>query len=329
MTCEILHAGAKKVCTKLTLQAVGLIFITLIIGIYIRTQFSPPEAITDSVAFEVTQGMSVRDIADKAQILGLVRSSAILYVILTYSHDPTNIYAGTFTFNEAMSVFKVAEKLASNEIEKNLVRLTIPEGMRLTEIAQIAKKVLPDFDVDEYLVATENREGYLFPETYFVPKTFTAKDLIALQEKSYEENIQPIRSDIELSNLTEYEVLILASIVEREANDSESMKIVAGILQNRLAINMALQADASIEYILDKPLSKLTAEDLKIDSPYNTYLNTGLVPTPIGNPGNMAIEAVVHPTSTKYFYYITDEDGIFHYAETFSEHNRNIDKYLR
>jgi UPF0755 protein len=121
----------------------------------------------------------------------------------------------------------------------------------------------------------------------------------------------------------------LASIIEREANSPESMKMVSGILQNRLTIDMPLQADASIEYILDKPLNALLPEDLKIDSPYNTYLNRGLPPTPIGNPGLTAIEAVLEPTLSKYLFYITDETGEFHYAEDFDQHRANIQRYLR
>lgn len=105
------------------------------------------------------------------------------------------------------------------------------------------------------------------------------------------------------------EILALASIIEREANSPDSMKLVSSVLQNRLEIGMALQADASIEYVLDKPLKELTPEDLKIDSPYNTYLYTGLPPTPIGNPGLDAIMAVLQPAESEYFYYITDEEG--------------------
>jgi len=96
-----------------------------------------------------------------------------------------------------------------------------------------------------------------------------------------------------------------------------------------LQIGMALQADASIEYELDKPLSELTAADLELESPYNTYLNPGLTPTPIGNPGLQSIKAVLEPTESNYFYYITDENGTFHYAKTFEEHKLNVQKYLR
>ena len=123
------------------------------------------------------------------------------------------------------------------------------------------------------------------------------------------------------------QILILASILEREANTPESKGLVSSVLQNRIAVGMPLQADASIEYS-DKPW-ELTPDDLKIDSPYNTYTNPGLPPTPIGNPGLTAIEAVLSPTQSPYFFYITGKDGEFYYAETYDEHLLNIERYLR
>jgi UPF0755 protein len=135
--------------------------------------------------------------------------------------------------------------------------------------------------------------------------------------------------DFSKSPLSRDEVIVLASILEREANNERSMKMVSGILQNRIAADMPLQADASIEYVLSKPLKELTPNDLKIDSPYNTYLNKGLPPTPIGNPGLQAIEAVLSPQESQYFFYISDNDGNFHYARTYAEHLKNIDTYLR
>jgi UPF0755 protein len=319
---------------KIHIVLLALLSVSIIFSFFLRFQFTAPESFTQATAFEVTQGMTVREIADEAKKKGLVRSELLLYSILTYSYDPTDIYAGTYIFNEPTSVFGVAKKLADKDIEKNLVRITLPEGLRLTRIADIASSTLPDFDTVEYLSKTADLEGYMFPETYFVPETFTATDLVLLQRNTYEENVSPLRPDIEVSNFTEYEVLILASIIEREANDEESMKMVAGVLQNRLAINMALQADASIEYIFDTPLNELPPGQLATElretqSPYNTYLNRGLPPTPIGNPGIMAILAVLHPTPSENFFYLTAPDGQFYYSETFAKHTQYIAKYLR
>jgi UPF0755 protein len=280
---------------------------------------------------EIVSGQSVRDIAESVKEAEVVRSELLLYAALTYFHDPTNIYAGTYVFTGEQNLFAVADTLASNKIETNLTRLTIPEGMRLTKAAEIAATVLPDFNEADYIEAANELEGKLFPDTYFVPENFSAADLVRLQQNTYQEKLTELQSDFEKSDLTEDEVIILASILEREANDETSMKMVSGILQNRLEIDMALQADATIEYALSVELNELPAGQLatelrETDSPYNTYLNRGLPPTPIGNPGLTAIEAVLNPTASEYFYYITDSDGEFYYARTYQEPLINIEQ---
>lgn len=311
-----------------------ILLTALFLIIYVRSLLNPPTAFVGQQQFEITEGMSVRDIAQEAHVQGLVRSELFLYALLTYSHDPTRIFAGTYIFTEPVTVFGVAEKLAANDIENNLVRLTIPEGVSLQKTAEIAEVVLPFFHTDEYLVLTGGLEGMLFPETYFVPEDFTAADLVELQQTTYEENVAPLRQKITASGFSEREVVTLASIIEREANDEASMKMVSGIFQNRLEIGMPLQADATIEYELGVPLGELPEGQLaselrETQSPYNTYLNTGLTPTPIGNPGLMAITAVLEPTPSEYLYYITGNDGEFYYAQTLQGHNANINSYLR
>ncbi|MFT5849594.1 MAG: UPF0755 protein [Patiriisocius sp.] len=311
------------------------VIIALVLFFYIRLLLTAPNSFLPMTEFEVERGMSARDIAAAAKEEGIVRSELMLYTVIAYSYDPSTIYAGEYAFKTPVGLFDVAKKLATQDIVHDTIPLTIPEGVRLTQIAEIATNTLnDDFDPEEYLVLTKDKEGYLFPETYFVPETFTAEELVELQNDAYEAFIDPLRAKIEVSAFTEYEVLVLASIIEREANDEGSMGMVAGILQNRLDINMALQADASIEYVIDTPLNELAPGQLaselrETDSPYNTYLNTGLPPTPIGNPGSMSILAVLDPIPSDNFFYITDADGQFYYAETFAEHNRNIARYLR
>lgn len=290
---------------------------------------APPALQEGGVNLVVSRGMSVQSIAQEAKQRGIVRSSLLLSTILTKSYDPTKIYAGTYRFEKAQSVFEVARKLASTEVDDTLRTLTIPEGTTRESIASIAQAAIPSFDAEAFLAITENKEGYLFPDTYFVPEEFTAQELADLLMETYHARVEPLNDVMASSTFSEYEVLILASILEREANSEESMRMVSGILQNRLEIGMALQTDASIEYALHKPLSELTSEDLDMDTPYNTYLYPGLVPTPIGNPGLTAIEAVLHPEHTEYFYYITGDDGNFYYAKTFDEHKANIARYLR
>jgi UPF0755 protein len=312
-----------------------LIIALIIIAVLCAAGFAWFSYITASPEFStgatlhIKRGMSVGAIAEEAKRAGIVKSPLILYAVLTYTYDPTRIFAGTYRFDTPHSVFEVARKLARNDVDQTLKTITIPEGVTRKDIAKIAQAQLVDFDVNAFLELTKNNEGYLFPETYFVTEEFSEEELVTLLTETYASAIHPYQEAIEQSSFSEYEVLILASILEREANDEESMKTVSGILQNRLEIGMALQTDASVEYVLDKPISELTSNDLRIDTPYNTYMYPGLVPTPIGNPGLQAIEAVLYPIESEYFYYITGNDGIFYYAEDFEAHKQNIQTYLR
>ncbi len=276
----------------------------------------------------VEKGMSVRQITIAAKDAGIVNSSMLLFSTLMLIHHPSKIYAGTYSFTQSQSVFDVARNLAQGNIDNELVTLTIPEGTSRNDIADIAQQLLEDFNTEEFLTETASKEGYLFPDTYHVPAQFSPTELQTLLTETFTKRTSSLKQRLETDTLSEYDVLIIASLLEREANSEESMRMVSGILQQRLRINMPLQVDASIGYVLHKPLSELKAEDLEIDSPYNTYKNKGLPPTPIGNPGMQAINAVLEPIDSEYLFYITTKDGIFHYAKTFEEHKRNIALYL-
>lgn len=277
----------------------------------------------------IEAGMDVRSIIAVLADANVVQSESLLYYALVLLHEPNSLKASSYVFESPLTTLEVANRLTEGDFDTDLIRFTNIEGERATLIAQRASVILPEFDPVAFVTMAEPLEGKLFPDTYFIPSSYTEEDLLDLLLETFDARLMPLAEKIAAHPLTLDEILVLASIIEREANDSESMKMVSGILQNRLDINMALQADASVEYVLDKPLSELTPDDLKIDSPYNTYLNTGLPPTPIGNPGLDSITAVLEPTVTENFFYITDDDGKFHYAETYNQHLRNIEKYLR
>jgi UPF0755 protein len=305
------------------------VFCALFLFLMVTYTNTPPSDFVIPTVITVIPGTTVKDITENLEAASVVRSGSLLYFILALLFEPTDIKASTYAFDAPLTTYEVAQKLTTGDFSSDLIRFTHFEGERATSIAARASMVLKDFDSKRFLERAVPVEGKLFPDTYFVPADFTADQLLELMLRTYEESLAPLQDAITASSLTTDEVIILASVIEREANSEESMKMVSGILQNRLAIGMALQADASIEYVLDKPLSELTPEDLKIDSPYNTYLNTGLPPTPIGNPGLTAINAVLFPTQSDYFYYITDDEGNFYYAKTYDEHLDNIDRYLR
>lgn len=296
---------------------------------YIAALNEPLDDFPVNRPINIEQGTEVKKITEILENEGVVQSDSLLYYALVLLYDSTDIKASSYVFEEPLTTFEIAERLTKGDFDTDLIRFTHFEGERVSLLAERAEAILPNFNATSFTAAAEPLEGKLFPDTYFVPTTYTDAELLELLSSTFDEKMLEIDELIQGSSYTLDKILILASIIEREANTVDSKKTISGIFQNRLNAGMPLQADASIEYVLDKPLSELTAEDLEIDSPYNTYLYPGLPPTPIGNPGLDAIMAVLEPTESEYYYYITDNDGEFHYAETYTKHLRNIEIYLR
>ena len=303
------------------------LFITCALIVYFAAK--PPTTFPIQVPVTIAEGMTVDEITKVLKESNVIRSRNLLYAVLLLNYDPTQIKAGTYTFLKPLTVNDVASQITNNGPQEALLTVTFPEGITAEAFADIAMDSLSEFDRDTFLKLAEIHEGTLFPDTYLIPFDFTAEELFALLQDTYTEKLKPLQEAIEQHTLSEQEVITLASIIEREANTSESMRMVSSVLQNRLEIDMALQADATIGYVQNPPFGDITPEALEIDSPYNTYLYRGLPPTPIGNPGLESIRAVLAPAETEYFYYVTGSDGNFYYAENFEEHKRNIARYLQ
>jgi len=306
----------------------GLLAIVLLLALF-WWETRPPAGFPVGTTITISRGLSAADIVKKLETEKAVRSSLFSHIILVTWYDPNNIKAGSYYFDTPLTAFAVMDRLTRDADGDTLVRLTLPEGYTIKEFALLATAALPQFDGTEFLNLADGMEGRLFPDTYYIPADFTAPELLDLLKTTYDQKIADKKELISTHPLKEDGVITLASLLEREANTPESMKIVSNILQKRLQLGMRLQVDASIEYVLGRPLNELKAEDLERDTPYNTYLYAGLPPTPIGNPGLDSINAVLEPADTEYLYYITDEDGNFHYAKTFDEHRSNIAKYLK
>ncbi len=324
--------GVKQSRTYVTyLLSVVIIGLLLALGVlaYGYVENKPPASFVTPATVIIEPGTNVKAIAEQLESEGIVKSGTLLYLAVVLFFEPTDVKASSYVFDEPLTTYEIALRLTQGDFDSDLVRFTHIEGERVKSIAKRAEASLKNFNAEEFVQLAEGSEGRLYPETYFIPADFSAEQLYALMKETFDSKLAPLTDEIEAHPLTLDEILTLASIIEREANSPESMGFVSGILQNRLTINMPLQADASIEYILDKPLQELVPEDLEIDSPYNTYLYRGLPPTPIGNPGLSAIEAVLRPTESEYFFYLTDDAGNFYYAVTYDEHLDNIERYLR
>ena len=220
--------------------------------------------------------------------------------------------------------------------------LTIPEGYDRRAIADLAKK---DGITGDYMKASESfkgfnparfgaqnpqsLEGFLFPATYDLPRKPNVDDLIARQLDAFTQYMDQVNMKYAKSkNLTPYDVLIIASMIEREAVVDKDRKLVAAVIYNRLSQGMPLQIDATIRYAENNWTKALTESDLHIDSPYNTYDNTGLPPTPIGNPGLASIQAAAHPADANYLYYVLKPDGCSHFfTASYSEFQQASAKY--
>jgi len=289
---------------------------------------TPPKDFPVGQPITIELGTSLRAVIDIAKENRLVRSKWLLFFELLQHHPNTPVLASTYIFDQPLSLTELASKLTQGDHATTLIKLTIPEGNSVNDIVTIATAKLDNFDADTFINLATGQEGYLFPETYHIPTNYTATELYTLLNTTFSEKVQTLEPALSAYNLTLTDIVILASILEREANTEESMKLVSGILQERLRLGIALQVDASMEYVLNKPLDELTAEDLKQESAYNTYLNRGLPPTPIGNPGLQSIKAVLYPTPSDYLFYLTGTDDNFYYARDFEEHKQNIARYL-
>lgn len=321
---------------KLLFIAAGILLLLAIslVG-YAFTQLKPVDSsVTETTSFVIPKGQAVQVIASRLEENGLVRNALAFRVLAKVEGFESSIQSGSFKLSPSMTPSEIGQTLTSGSED---VWITIPEGWRVEEIAaSLAEQELPLFDEEEFLSFARSDEGKLFPDSYLVPKEFTAQQVYFLLINTFETKVvEGLSQEIENAPLPLDEALVLASIIERESRGAEEMRQVAGILYNRLDIGMALQTDATLQYIEGynttqqswwSPPSVATKQ---VDSPYNTYLYPDLPPRPIANPGIDAISAVLNPAQNEYIFYIHDRQGRIHYATTLDEHNQNINRYLR
>jgi len=276
-----------------------------------------PPAGSSNVTLTIPPGSSVIKIGQILYENKLIRSPRIFQIFVRMSD--ISLQAGDYSLSPG-KLPSIAQALTTGREDE--VRITIPEGYRREQIAELLASKL-GIDPVEFIIKTGELEGYLFPDTYSFAKNSTADDIIQRLQNNFELKARNL-------NLTR-EDIILASIVEREALTQAEKPVVAGILKNRLNDGWALEVDASIQYIMGKPSDWWPTPllgDRKRKSPYNTYLNRGLPPGPIGNPGLVSLSAVKTPEKSDYYFYLHDKNGGIHYAATNAEHDANIAKYI-
>jgi UPF0755 protein len=328
----------KIIKTGFALSAVALLFfcIWLVQGIYTAPKTSPHEII-----FEVEIGKGAKTIAQSLRKKEVLKQE--LPFLLTYElfFFPKSLKAGEYAFSLPLSAKDVLSTLSEGKV--HLHPLTIPEGLTAKEISELLSSA--DFVRDENFLEAfsqteslssldreaQNLEGYLFPETYFLPKGTPSGEIILTMVSQFKEAFKvEWQKRAQEIGLTVREVVILASLIEKETSIPEEKNLVSSVFHNRLRIGMKLDCDPTIIYVLKHEgrfKDRLRTKDLKYDTPYNTYLYPGLPPGPICNPGRESLEAALYPAEENYLYFVSKNDRSHQFSRTFKEHQRAVIKY--
>ena len=292
------------------------LLISIFLVLYAKNLFLSVSPDTKTVNFLINKGSSVTLIGNNLKNAGLIKNAVVFKFYIQATDSQNKIQAGEFELSPSLTLIQTIEKLKKGPKE---ILVTIPEGLRREEIAVKYKEALKKDDafIKEFLNLTASKEGYLFPESYLFPQTASPAQIVKRLTATLNTKIKDVT----------YKQLIVASLLERETFADSEKPVVAGIIYKRLENDWPLQIDATLQYIKGdwKPVYSI---DKELNSPFNTYKNLGLPPSPICNPGLSSILASISPESSDYWYYIHDNDGKIHFAKDLDEHNQNISKYL-
>ncbi|MEK7101865.1 MAG: endolytic transglycosylase MltG [Patescibacteria group bacterium] len=307
---------------------VAFTFALLLVGGY-RVLFAAPADFPSSNIVSITRGASVPEVAAQLANAHIVAHPQLLRIMLRVSGQSTHIQAGTYLFKTPENLFTIAYRLVTGAYNLPPARITFPEGETVRDIAKRVHEVFPDISVADFTSEAQLYEGYLFPDTYLFLPSADADTIIKTMRENFTRKTASLSGGILASGHSLAEIVTMASLVEREARTIAVKRMVSGILWNRIKLGMPLQVDAVFGYIYGRDTYSPSFEDLKVDSPYNTYIYKGLPPGPIANPGLDSLDAALHPAKTDYLYYLTGTDSLMHYAATYAGHQANQRKYLR
>lgn len=309
-------------------------------------------------AISIPKGSSLGEISRVLKDQELISSETVFKALAVLSGSASKLQAGDYKFPENLSLTQLLGKLKSGEGASADAEVKVLEGWTLNDIATTLEargikqedffalagkppttttrtKAAPSLWSSQFPFLDDkpsgaSLEGYLFPDTYRFHKDATAEDVATKMLGNFDTKAAPlIANAAKESGRSAYDILKVASIVEAEVPHKDDRPIIAGIVWKRLSIGMGLQVDSTVNYVTDRGHASLTAEDLKIDTLYNTYKYRGLPPTPIGNPGLSAIEAAISPKESSYLYWLSAKDGTTIFSKTLDEHNTAKARYLK
>lgn len=302
--------------------------IFVIFVIFFHALFISPRDFPVGILIKVERGMTLDDISARLYEKDAIRSQFIFTTLVTLLAGDRGSLAGDYFFSIPETAWGMAERITRGEYGLDPIRITFPEGVTVAEIVEVLDSKLPSFDKWTFVRLSQGKEGYLFPDTYFFLPNVGPEEIIREMSENFENKLVALAETIEKSGKTQEEIIIMASIIEREAITFKDKQIVSGILWKRIEISMPLQVDAPFVYAINKGSFELTRADLKTDSPYNTYTRKGLPVGPIANPGLDSIIAAIEPAETQYLFYLSDRYSKMHYAKDFEGHKKNRRLYL-
>jgi UPF0755 protein len=341
---HIKHKDFSKISVK-TLKKIGagvliiLAFIIFFICFEIYVPINPGSH--ETISYTAKKGMGDDEISVDLQKMGIIRSNYFFrfYVIISLQHS--SLQAGDYNLSSRMSIYQIVKKMAKGDVIKN--EIIILEGWDSRDIAKYMesknicsqnhfialteKNYSSEFDFLADKPKDAGLEGYLFPDTYEIANGESCEDILLSILANFGQKLTPeMKTEIKNQKRSIFDIVTMASMLEKEVRTLDDKKIVSGILWKRIAIGMPLQLDATINYITNKSDPSVKIKDTKINSPYNTYKYIGLPKGPISSPGTASITAAIYPKKTNYWYYLSD--GVTHFSETFAQHQAAAVKYL-
>lgn len=333
---------------KKKLGIIGAISIisVILISVFIFTQIGPYDKNNKKdIVVEIPQGATTSTISDILYKNKLIKNKTMFKISVKLSNKAQHFKAGKYLFNQTYSNKEIIEDISSGKIYNDGIKITIPEGSTSKEIVSIlVGQKLGSEESYEKLISNPKEfynqfkflkeeditslEGFLYPSTYYFDENASEKEILSVMlsqfNKVYTDKLRDRQKELKM---TIEQVVNLASIVEKEAVLDEDRPIIASVFYNRLKIGMPLQSDATIQYIFKERKKIVTYKDLEIDSPYNSYKNKGLPPTPIASPGIKSIEATLYPEKTEYLYFVAKMDGGNNYSTNYEDHLKYVKEY--
>lgn len=356
---EKLHIAKIVRKTVLTVLIAFVVIFAGVIGggyLYVRSALKPVDPDNkEPVKVQIPIGSSVSQIASILEKNDIIKSAIVFKYYVKFKNE-SGFQAGNYQFNQSMTIQEIVERLKKGELMgEAAIKLTIPEGLQLSEIADIIakhtpyskKEIMNQLTKQQFIKQMQKKypntitddifnrrikyalEGYLYPATYsFYEESPPLSEIIETMIKKTDEMLVPYRNKMKELSLSTHQFLTLASLVEEEATEKADREKIASVFYNRLEKNMPLQTDPTVLYSLGKHKERVYYKDLEVNSPYNTYKNKGLPPGPIANAGKQSLDAVANPADTNYFYFLATKEGEVIFTKTLDEHNKEKAKHI-